>query len=99
VSGKGTVLNVTDGGTRLTYQYHLPVTRNSTPFNTLGPTTMDKQGYGFPISGGFNKTESALALSDKYGWIDVGEVSANTWKRQPNGLCPCGGAAFTPSDK
>jgi hypothetical protein len=99
VSHHGTVLNVTDQGTRLIYQYHLPVTPSSVAFKILGPTRADPRGEGAPVSGGFNKTESAMALSDRYGWIDVGKLPENSWNRHRSALCPCPGAAFTPSDK
>ena len=99
VSGHGTVLNVTDQLTRETYQYRLPVTPSSTPFNTLGPTRAKKKGESDPISGGFNKDESELALGDFRGAIDVGHVGTNSWTMRRNAYCGCASAAFTPSDK
>jgi hypothetical protein len=101
VSGHGTVLNVTDQDTRETYQYHLPVTPSSTPFNTLGPTATNLESLGEPVSGGFNITESALTFGDVYGWLDAGIIRANKWTVAPNANCyaGCDGAAYTPSDK
>lgn len=105
VSDRGKVLNVTDQDTRVTYQYHLPVKSASTPFNTLGPTELNGEGLGEPVSGGFNASESQLLLADGAGWFDLGTVSTNTWKDIATLNCPaflnygCAGAAFTPSDK
>lgn len=103
VSNGGKVLNVTDEMPRLIYQYHLPVTSHSKPFNVLGPTPTSGTGFGSPSSGGFNKAETRLVQGDGYGWLDIGTVSTNTWTRVQNpagnfalGL---GGAAYTPSDK
>jgi hypothetical protein len=97
VSGHGTVLNVTDELAQLIYQYHLPVTRTSRPFNVLGPTR------GAPLSGGFNKAESAMALGDLRSGIHIGNLRANLWSLYacyvPHESSPCSGAAFTPSDK
>ncbi len=98
VSGDGTVLNVTDSVTRKTYQYRLPVKRNSKPFNILGPTAR-RHGMGVPVSGGFNEDESELALGDSFGWIDIGQIRTNTWSIYPKPDFACLGAAFTPSDK
>ena len=98
VSGHGTVLNVTDQNQRETYQYHLPVTPSSTAFNVLGLTV------GLPVSGGFNKTESAFVLGNyASGLINIGKLPVNRWSTKGCGLkgyeSPCTGAAFTPSDK
>jgi hypothetical protein len=97
VSGHGTVLNVTDQGTRMTYQYHLPVTSSSTPFNALGPSV------DAPVEGGFNKTETSLALGGATYGIQIGKLPVNTWKRSACALKgdegACTGVAFTPSDK
>ena len=69
VSCHGSVLEVTDQESRETYQYRLPVTKMSEPFNVLGPTET-KYGVGNPVSGGFNKAETAFALAD-LKWIDT----------------------------
>ncbi len=101
VSGHGSVLNVTDQESRETYQYRLPVTRMSAPFNVLGPTLEKYSIEGRPVSGGFNKTESAFALAD-LTWIDIGKLPANRWSMSPMADCadnPCLGVGYTPSDK
>jgi hypothetical protein len=103
VSGHGTVLNVTDTAVGKTYQYHLPVTESASPFNVLAPKKHRRHdGYnGGPVAGGFNQTETAFALVDSRGWIDIGKLPENTWLfRQKKNCClPFGGAAYTPSDK
>jgi hypothetical protein len=82
------------------YQYRLPVTASSKPVRTLGPTKANYLGVGDPISGGFNKSNTKLALMDGLGWLNVGKVGPNTWKivLSQNFQSPSG-AAFTPSDK
>ena len=41
-----------------------------------------------------------MAIGDDYGWLDIGNVAANTWKATKNtSLGNPEGAAFTPSDK
>jgi hypothetical protein len=99
VSDRGTVLNVTDGLSRKTSQYHLPWT--GVVFNTLGPTLLNLAGYGQPYSGGFNYGEKRLALGDAWGWVDIGRVATNSWSAATNidinSLNV--GAAFVPSDK
>jgi hypothetical protein len=105
VSNHGKVLNVTDEYTRDTYQYHLPVTAGSKPFNTLGPTAANGEGLGNPVAGGFNANDTELLLGDGYGWFDLGTVATNKWQAISTLNCPsfldygCAGAAFTPSDK
>jgi hypothetical protein len=105
VSNGGKVLNVTDQDSRKTYQYHLPVTSTSQPFNTLGPTAANGEGLGNPVAGGFNASETEFALGDGYGWFDVGTLPSNKWKDVATNDCPpefaygCAGMAFTPSDK
>lgn len=102
VSNGGKVLNVTDQNNRETYQYHLPVTTASTPFNTIGPTKPDVEGLGDPVSGGFNSTDSKVVFGDAYGWIDRCTVSTNKCKAMANINFPgtgASGAAYTPSDK
>lgn len=103
VSNGGKTLNVTDEMPRLTYQYHMPVTPRSKPFNVLGPTPTNGIGVGDPSSGGFNKSETRLVQADGYGWLDIGTASTNTWTRvqNPDGnfALGLGGASYTPSDK
>jgi hypothetical protein len=94
-------LNVTDTCSREIYQYHMPVTSGSKPFKVLGPTPSDLGGYGEPISGGFNKTDTSIAQGDAYGWLDLGDVSSNKWETAANVDTVPGlfGAAYTPSDR
>jgi hypothetical protein len=101
VSNHGSVLNVTDQDSRETYQYHLPVGKMSKPFDVLGPTPIGSGSEGRPTAGGFNKADSALALGDFHGWVDVGKLPANTWSIGAKADCagPCLGVAYTPSDK
>jgi hypothetical protein len=100
VSNSGSVLNVTDQDARTTKQYDLPLSPSGSPFNTLGPTPENLFGLGDPVSGGFNKTDTKMALGDAYGWLDKGTVSTNKWKlvSSPD-LSEPEGAAYTPSDK
>ena len=101
VSHHGKILNITDQDTGSTYQVKLPVTPSSEPINTLGPTVHNIFGYGDPISGGFNETETNLAIGDGDGWLDVGTVKTNKWKAKLSTAFPpwLDGAAYTPSDK
>jgi hypothetical protein len=100
VSDGGQTLNVTDQNSRTTYQYHLPVMPSSTPFHQLGPTKANYIGFGDPVSGGFNKSESNIAFGDADDWVDMGAVHSNKWKAvlSQSFQSPMG-AAFTPSDK
>jgi len=101
VSNHASVLNVTDQDSRETYQYHLPVRKTSKPFKVLGPTPIGSGSEGRPTTGGFNKADSALALGDFHGWVDVGKLPANAWSMRAKADCkgPCLGVAYTPSDK
>jgi hypothetical protein len=101
VSSHGKTLNVVDSLRREIFQYHLPLSPSGAPFNVLGPTYTDVQGYGFPVEGGFNKKETQMALGDVYGWLDFGAVSSNGWTAvaNPNFYAGLFGAAYTPSDK
>ncbi len=102
VSDRGKTLTVTDTGTRKLYQYHLPIAPGAAPFNILGPTPLTRIHAGAPYSGSFNKDESLIVEGDESGWLDIGTVATNTWKRawrNPNFSLGLGGAAYTPSDK
>jgi hypothetical protein len=101
VSGGGTVLNVTDQDSRMTYQYHLPVTSSSSAFNSFGPTASNVQGVGDPIGGGMNASDTQMIFGDEGGWLDRCNISANKCKALANINLPDGssGAAFSPSDK
>jgi hypothetical protein len=101
VSNEGAVLNVTDATTRTTAQYALPYVAGEEPFNTLGPTQTNQTGDGEPISGGFNKNDSLLAVGDYYGWIDLGRLPGNSWTAVTNVdlTQPDWSAAYIPSDK
>jgi hypothetical protein len=67
----------------------------------LGPTKENFLGQGSPLSGGFNKDDTKFVVGDSYGWLDIGKVADNVWKRRPSvnfgGYVPA--AAYTPSDK
>lgn len=97
-------LNVTDSCTRELYQYHMPVTSRSKPFNVLGPTPTI-EGRGMPMSGGFSRFGTDVVQADSYGWLDVGNVSRNAWRTSAHvhvnaALLPSLlGASYTPSDK
>jgi hypothetical protein len=100
VSNAGAVLNVTDPCTRYTYQYALPLSVGGGPTNILGPTPVNSQGYGSPVSGGFSQNGAKLILGDSSGWLDRGTVASNKWKAKANiSVYDPEGAAFTPSDK
>ena len=101
ISNRGTVANVIDQDARMVYQFKLPITPSSTPFNALGPTPII-DGYGDPDAGGMNSKDSSMIIGDGYGWDDVGEVSSNSWSVATNEeLVETGveAAGFTPSDK
>jgi len=100
-SANGTVLNVIDQTARTVSQYKLPVVANSKPFATFGPTPTTVFSVGDPISGGFNQTETKMAIGDSGGWVDVGLPSSNAWTTPANLNFYSGidGAAYTPSDK
>jgi hypothetical protein len=101
ISNGGKNLNVIDQQARTILEYHLPVAVNGTPFKVLGPTQQNVYGVGDPVSGGFNQTETELALGDSGGWLDLGDVSSNAWKSvaSPNFYSGIEGAAYTPSDR
>ncbi len=100
VSSHGKVLNVTDEGERLTKQYKLPLAASGSPFNILGPTRLNRWGFGEPVTGGFNKTETKLVFADLYNWLDLGVVATNKWAAKQNtGIIQPEGAAYTPSDR
>jgi hypothetical protein len=90
-------LNVTDQNARTISQYPLPFGALS---RVLGPTLLNVFGEGNPISGGFNKMDTAQVTADGYGWLDVGKVSANAWRALTNfDISNPEGAAYSPSDK
>jgi hypothetical protein len=101
VSQGGATLNVLDQQARTISQYHLPLSASGTPFNVLGPTPQNAFAVGDPVSGGFNKGDSKIALADTGGWLDLGTVSNNKWTSvaSPNFYSGIEGAAYTPSDK
>jgi hypothetical protein len=103
IAGKGhnQVLTVIDQDARVAYQYRLPVTSSSTPFNTLGPTKTNLYGYGDPGSGGFNVNGTKLAIGDFDGWIDICKAKTTKCKQATNVNLTAGaaGAAYTPSNK
>ncbi|MGC9992288.1 MAG: hypothetical protein ABSD52_07840 [Candidatus Cybelea sp.] len=93
-------VNVSDECRRTISQYALPFVASESP-TILGPTKENFLGQGSPLSGGFNKDDTKFVVGDSYGWIDMGKVADNFWKRRPSvnfgGYVPA--AAYTPSDK
>jgi hypothetical protein len=90
-------LNVTDQNARTTSQYPIPFGPLS---RVLGPTLINFKGYGDPISGGFNKTDTDQVIADGFGWLDVGKISTNVYKAVTNfDISNPEGAAYSPSDK
>lgn len=65
-----------------------------------GPTPTNNGGYGQPISGGFNRSQKSIAQADGDGWLDIGNVSTNTWKTAANvnTIPSLSAAAYTHSD-
>ncbi|HEY2553712.1 MAG TPA: hypothetical protein VGI15_00550 [Candidatus Cybelea sp.] len=100
-SGGGKTLNVIDQKALTIAQYHLPLSTSGKPFNVLGPTQLNAFGIGDPVSGGFNRNDSRMAIGDTGGWLDIGKVSTNSWSdvANPNFYSGIDGAAYTPSDK
>jgi hypothetical protein len=100
-SAGGKTLNVIDQKALTIAQYHLPLSPSGKPFNVLGPTRQNAFGIGDPVSGGFNKNDSRIAIGDTGGWLDIGRVSANAWSdvANPNFYSGIDGAAYTPSDR
>jgi hypothetical protein len=101
VSNGGKMLNVIDQSSRTISQYNLPLSPSGAPFNVLGPTPTTAFGVGDPVSGGFNQTETDMAIGDTGGWLDVGKLPSNKWSSRSNANFYSGidGAAYTPSDK
>jgi hypothetical protein len=100
VSNRGKVLNIVDETARTISQYALPWVTSELPINVLGPT-LQESGKGVPISGGFDLSETRLALGDGMGWLDLGDVAENKWTvAAKNNLGSSAfGAAYVPSDK
>ncbi len=101
ISNDGKVLNLIDGTARTIAQYALPWIAGESAFETLGPTENNYFGDGYPIDGGFNKSDKLMAIGDAGGWMDVGKVKKNHWAMAGNvnlypGLVD---AAYVPSDK
>ncbi|HEY2476103.1 MAG TPA: hypothetical protein VGI19_15045 [Candidatus Cybelea sp.] len=101
VSNGGKTLNVIDQNARTISQYSLPLSPSGKPFNVLGPTFTNAFGLGDPVSGGFNQTDTKLAMGDAFSWLDIGKVATNHWYGvgNPNFYSGLNGAAWTPSDK
>lgn len=101
-SDGGATLNVVDSGVRKIYQYRLPLTPASKPFNTLGPTATGlSAALGQPNTGGFNRAETKIAIGDYGGWVNLGTVASNRWtaKLSMQLLPQPVSAAYTPSDR
>jgi hypothetical protein len=98
VAGGGSTLDVIDQDTRMVTPYALPWTGSAGA--ALGPTKTNALGVGDPVAGGWNSTDSTMAIGDAYGWLDS-ITSGNKVKTAATINCSdgCEGAAFTPSDK
>lgn len=101
VSNAGTVLNVGDSSHKI-YQYALPVRSDSAPFNTLTPCIEGCDPHGF----GFNSTDTRIVVGDgtagtqSKGWLDIGQVSKNHWRKvaNPQFMVPFSAAVYLPGD-
>ena len=71
------------------YQYALPLTYGGSPFNTLMPCSQGCDPHGF----GFNSKDKLIVVGDgtaggsgspHRGWLDIGRVSTNRWKKVTN---------------
>jgi hypothetical protein len=104
VSGNGTVLNVEitygySGGAKI-YQYYLPVSPSSTPFNTLTICSYCNPG-GFSIK---KSNEQAVVAdgtaqsSKSAGWLDFGQIKQDTWREVslPQFTYPLNAATYVP---
>ena len=101
ISDSGTVLNVGDSSHKI-YQYALPVTYGSSPFNTLTPCFQGCDPHGF----GFGSNDRQIVVGDgapspSRGWLDIGQVSKNHWKKVTSRQfpAPLSSAVYVPSDK
>ncbi len=102
ISNAGTVLNVGDSSHKI-YQYSLPVSYGTTPFDTMTPCGEGCDPHGF----GFNSTDKLIVVGDgttgsaSSGWLDIGQVSKNHWEKATNRrfTFPFSSAVYTPSDK
>jgi hypothetical protein len=100
ISNAGTVLNVGDSSHKI-YQYALPLSYGSSPFNTLTPCSQGCDPHGF----GFDRNDKLIAVGDgttaAHGWVDIGQVAKNHWKKvtNPKFTSPLSSAVYTPSDK
>jgi hypothetical protein len=85
ISNDGTVLNVGDSSHKI-YQYALPVSDASTPFNTLTPCVegCDPHGFGFNSTGARAVAGDGTAGKQSKGWLDIGQVSTNHWRKVTN---------------
>ena len=95
ISNAGTVLNVGDSSHKI-YQYALPVTFGSSPFNTITPCIQGCDPHGF----GFNSTDTFMVVGDgvSSGWLDIGQVPTNHWKKvtNPQFTVPFSSAVYLP---
>ncbi len=105
ISNAGTVLNVGDSSHKI-YQYALPLTYGGSPFNTLMPCSQGCDPHGF----GFNSKNKLIVVGDgtmggssspQRGWLDIGRVSENRWKKVTNRqfTAPFSSAVYAVSDK
>jgi hypothetical protein len=97
-SNGGSTLNVTDQDTRTTTQYSINGS-GLIETGTVGPTGINLEGLGDPVSGGFNAAETTMGFGDAYGWTDT--CVGATCKIHASADYPDGaqGFAFGTSDK
>jgi hypothetical protein len=100
ISNAGTVLNVGDSSHKI-YQYALPVRTGNSPLNTISPCVEGCDPHGF----GFNSTDRLMVVGDgttspPSGWLDIGQVSKNHWKKVTNPQFdgPFSSAVYIPGD-
>jgi hypothetical protein len=98
VSNGGSTLNVTDQESRVTTQYAITGSGLSET-GTIGPTGIDLEGLGDPVTGGMNAADTTMGFGDAYGWLD--SCVGATCKLRASANFPDGadGFAFDPSDK
>lgn len=87
-------VNVIDQTSHMVLQYNT----SGGYLGSLGPTAF---GLGDPVTGGFNSTDTTMAIGDANDWLNIGTVATNKWKvaKAALDISSIEGAAYTPSDK